>query len=147
MRSQKSIVRKAAKAKARRKSFERAHNINRNVPSIVREEQKEKFEPVFSEKTVQRFGVATVIRREAVFETSGKKMKDGSVATIYTPRLKHVGYKTVQVKEKVYAHTDKHGRPVQPDGLRARGLPYGMIPYAKQRKYLVPLKKEKALTK
>lgn len=147
MRSQKSIVRKAAKAKARRKSFERAHNINRNVPSIVKEVQKEKFEPVTTETVRSRFGIGEVMHKSQVYETSGKKMKDGSVATIYTPRLKHVGYKTVQVKEKVYAHTDKHGRPVQPDGLRARGLPYGMIPYAKQRKYLVPLKKEKALTK
>lgn len=41
MRSQRSIVRKAAKARARRRDYAWRRNINNNVPTIAKEERKE----------------------------------------------------------------------------------------------------------
>ncbi|MFK5173550.1 hypothetical protein ACI3QN_13635, partial [Propionibacterium freudenreichii] len=46
MKSLKSIVRKAEKKKARRKDFKKRLNINKNVPTVIVIEEKEKFKSI-----------------------------------------------------------------------------------------------------
>lgn len=81
MKSQKSINRKAAKAKARRKDFVRRKNINSNVPTIGVEEKVE----VFSSKTVngkpqvEHIGYKTKIVKKPVYSHHEK-------GDLYTPR-------------------------------------------------------------
>lgn len=55
MRSQKSINKKAAKARARRRDFVWRKNINANVPMETYVEKKQLFKPVLDENNRQMF--------------------------------------------------------------------------------------------
>lgn len=118
MRSQKSKIKKAAKARARFKDYKRRHNINRNVPTEKKTEEVEKYARV--KETVKVFvkslGRYKTVIRDAV-DHEGK------------PSLRHVGYKTKAAKKKVYKHLDPTDptRPMSDEG----GREVGMIRYPK----------------
>lgn len=126
MRSQKSIVRKAQKARNRIKDFVKRANINKNVPNKIVIDKREKFAPAFVSVTTQTYSGSKTI--------NVPKYHPGT----NTPVLKHTGYKDVKRKLPLYRHHYKN-RPHDPlvdDSLRR----VGMIQYPKRRKMRAPKK-------
>lgn len=108
MRNQKSIVRKAEKAKARRKDYERRRNINANVPKLHVEETKEVYRP-----KLDKAGKHEIIRGSA--------------------QVEHVGNKKVIVKKPLYKNHEKN-KPHEP--LKdAQNREIGMIGYPMSKKF------------
>lgn len=89
MRSQQARARKAQKARAIRKDFERRRNINRHVPKMVKYQEEDRFEAkkrdgkVVFEKDVIKG--QTILR--PVMEVAGKKQVR-LVIPVYRNRLK-----------------------------------------------------------
>lgn len=121
MRSQKSINRKAVKARARRKDFIRRKNINKNVPTITKIDKVEKYVPIFKTVSNTSWNGKTTTMNVPQYHPGTN-----------TPRLAHVGYKEKKRKVKVFKYHYK-GNPHDPlidDSLRK----VGMIAYPKRRK-------------
>ena len=109
MRSQKSIVRKAAKKRANRKDFEKKRNINRNVPTIIHPQVEDVFKSVTS-----------VIR-----DPKSRK-------TVHTVKKYLVGTKTKYRKIPVHQNHDGNFRYAKKD---EQNREVGMVFYPKTRKY------------
>lgn len=110
MRSQRSINKKAAKARARRRDFVWRKNINANVPMEAYTEKRELYQPVVDRHTGR-----------AVISADGRAM------------IRHVGYKEVTKKLPVYNfHEDGKTHIPQYDDQNRM---IGMIQYPKPRKF------------
>lgn len=112
MRSSRSINRKAAKARARRKRYEKTRNLNANVPT---------------EKTVER---------EARFRQV--RIREGGPVIFIQgrPKLEHDGYRQKVVKRRIYNNPDPMDK-TRP-AIDEYGRDIGMARYTKRRKERAP---------
>jgi len=110
MKAARSIVRKATKARARRKDYVRRRNINSNVPTVD-----------------------NVVKIEKYKQVRGVDGKVSFMAGTGQPKLRHVGYKQRVEKKKVYLRHEK-GNPHEP--MKDKDLRIeGMIQYPKSKKF------------
>lgn len=118
MKSQKSIHRKAAKSKARRRDYEKRRRINRNVPTVKTIEERPTYRPIMVE-VPGKYGEAPVRRQ---------RMQSGQAM------LERAGTKKIVVKTKRY----RRHQPDRPDKPLAggHGNLEGMIQYPARRQMI-----------
>lgn len=110
MRSQRSIVRKAAKARARRKAFTKTKNMNANVPVKIYTTR----EPVYSQVHVRDGG--------PVIMQGGR------------PKLEVAGYREKIRKDPIYSNPDPSNKAYPGQDIHGRNI--GMAAYTLRKKVI-----------